>query len=49
MTNEELFKKIKGWYPNEWNLNRVWNVTEKGAITEVQYKELTGFTYPDKE
>ena len=44
-----MFEKIKYYYINGlWTINRVWNVVGK-AITEEEYKEITGFTYPEKE
>lgn len=45
-----MFEKIKYYYDNGlWNIQRVWNVAEKGAITAEEYKEITGFTYPAME
>ena len=32
-----------------WNVQRVWNVTEKGVITEEEYEEITGYEFPEKE
>lgn len=44
-----MFEKIKYYYDNGlWNLQRVWNVVGK-AITEEEYKEITGLEYPAKE
>lgn len=44
-----MFEKIKGYYNNGlWSIDRIWNVVEKGAITEIEYKEITGFVYPVK-
>ncbi len=32
-----------------WSLERVWNVTGKTlGITEEEYRQITGFIYPDK-
>lgn len=44
-----MFDKIKYYYNNKlWDINRVWNVVDK-ALTEEEYKQITGFTYPAKE
>ena len=44
-----MFEKIKYYYNNKlWDINRVWNVVDK-ALTEEEYKQITGFTYPAKE
>ena len=44
-----MFDKIKHYYEvGLWNIDRVWNVVEKKAITEEEYKEITGFIYPSK-
>jgi len=40
---------IKYYYESGlWSIDRVWNVVGK-AITEEEYKEITGFTYPAKK
>jgi len=42
-----MFNKVKYYYDNKlWGLQRVWNVVGK-AITEDEYKQITGFTYPE--
>lgn len=45
------FTKIKNYYENGmWSIDRVWNVVgKKLGITEEEYKEITGFDYPNKE
>lgn len=44
-----MFDKIKKYYESKlWDINRVWNVVGK-ALTEEEYKEITGFEYPGKE
>ena len=44
-----MVEKIKYYYDNGlWDINRVWNVVGK-AITEEEYFEITGYTFPDKE
>jgi hypothetical protein len=41
-----MFEKIKGYYDSGlWGIQRVWNVVGK-AITEAEYKQITGFEYP---
>ena len=42
------FEMVKNYYDRKmWDINRVFNVVGK-VITEEEYKEITGFTYPDK-
>lgn len=42
-----MLEKIRGYYDyGLWNLQRVWNVVGK-ALTEEEYKEITGFEYPN--
>lgn len=44
-----MYDKIKYYYDvNLWTLQRVWNVVGK-ALTEEEYKKMTGFEYPNKE
>ena len=45
------YTKIKSYYESGlWSIDRVWNVVgKKLGITEDEYKEITGFTYPAKE
>lgn len=44
-----MLEKVKYYYDNGlWSLQRVWNVVGK-AITEEEYKVITGFEYPAKE
>ena len=42
------YTKIKNYYESGmWSIDRVWNVVgKKLGITEDEYKEITGFTYP---
>lgn len=43
----DWFDKIKYYYDNRlWDIKRVFNVVGK-AITEAEYKEITGYDYPD--
>lgn len=45
----DKFELVKKYYDNGlWSIDRVWNVVGK-AITEEEYKEITGFDYPNKE
>lgn len=40
------FEKVEYYYDaGLWDINRVKNVVGK-VITEKEYKEITGFTYP---
>lgn len=44
----DKFEMVKKYYDNGlWSIDRVWNVVGK-AITEEEYKEITGFDYPNK-
>ena len=44
-----MLDKIKYYYETGlWSIDRVWNVVGK-ALTEAEYKEITGFIYPSKE
>lgn len=44
----DKFEMVKKYYDNGlWSIDRVWNVVGK-AITEDEYKEITGFDYPNK-
>lgn len=44
-----MFDMVKDYYDRKlWGLQRVWNVVGK-AITEEEYKEITGFEYPEME
>ncbi len=44
-----MLEKVKYYYDNGlWSLQRVWNVVGK-AITEEEYKVITGFEYPATE
>lgn len=43
-----MFEKIKKYYEKGlWDINRVYNVVGK-AITEEEYKLITGYVYPSK-
>lgn len=43
-----MYEKVKNYYDNGlWDINRVCNVVGK-AITEEEYKQITGFVYPNK-
>lgn len=42
-----MFDKIRHYYEvGLWGIIRVFNVVGK-AITEAEYKEITGYDYPD--
>ena len=51
MEHSKNFEKIKGYYDQGiWSLERVWLVVNKSiGITEEEYQEITGLTYPAKE
>lgn len=34
------------YYPAYWNINRLVNLVKANKLTEKEYKEITGFTYP---
>lgn len=43
------FSKVKTYYDSKlWDINKVWDAVGKW-ITEAEYKEITGFDYPNKE
>lgn len=45
------YQKVYDYYnaePRLWSINRVYNAVGKW-ITKEEYKQITGFTYPDKE
>lgn len=45
-----MYEKIKYYYDvGLWDINRVWNVVEKNAITQDEYYQITGFVYPSKQ
>lgn len=50
MEHTQYYEMIKGFYENHaWTLDRVWNVVGKpNSITQAEYKEITGFVYPNK-
>lgn len=46
-----MFDKIKYYYDNKlWSVQRVFNVVGKeNGISTDEYKEITGYTYPNME
>lgn len=41
------FDRIKEYYDNRlWSKTWVWDAVSKGKITDVQYTEITGESYP---
>lgn len=43
------YNKVKNYYDRGlWGIDKVYNAVGKW-ITEDEYKEITGFTYPNKE
>lgn len=44
-----MFEKIKKYYDDGfWSIDRVWNAVGK-VVTEEEYFEITGYTYPNKK
>lgn len=42
------FRKVKDYYDRKlWNIDRVYSAVGKW-ITEAEYLDITGFTYPEK-
>lgn len=43
------FEKFKKYYEDKlWSINRLWlTVNKSTGITETEYQEITGFTYPN--
>ena len=47
-THSPNFDRVKNYYDSKlWNINMTWNAVGRW-ITEAEYKEITGFTYPNK-
>lgn len=46
MDTKELAQK---YYPMYWDINRIRSLVAAGKLTENDYKEITGYTYPDTE
>lgn len=46
MNVKELAEK---YYPQYWSINRLHNLVAAGKLTEEDYKEITGYTYPATE
>lgn len=43
------YEKVKSYYDRGlWPIDRIYNAVGKW-ITEVEYQEITGYTYPNKE
>lgn len=43
------YEKVKSYYDRGlWFIDRVYNAVGKW-ITEIEYQEITGYTYPNKE
>lgn len=36
----------KEYYPTYWNINRLVALVKAKKLSEADYKEITGFTYP---
>lgn len=46
MNVKELAAK---YYPMYWDISRMRNLVAAGKLTEADYKEITGYTYPETE
>lgn len=46
MNAKELAAK---YYPQYWSIGRLASLVEAGKLTEKDYKEITGHTYPATE
>lgn len=45
----DKYELVKNYYDRGlWSIDKVWNVVGK-AITEEEYKQITGFAYPNKK
>lgn len=51
MEHSKNFEKIQAYYRRKlWTTKMVWNVVDKDlGITEAEYQEITGLTYPAME
>ena len=38
-------EKAEKYYPRLWSVNRLKNLVEAGALTEAEYKTITGMDY----
>lgn len=45
----EAYEKAKKYYPTFWSAKMLAALVGKGKLTEDEYKEITGFTYPATE
>lgn len=46
MDVKELAQK---YYPQYWGIGRLASLVDAGKLTEDDYKEITGYTYPATE
>lgn len=42
----KAYELAKKWYPNFWSIDRLVTLVEKKKLSEAEYSELTGYTYP---
>ena len=42
-----IFELAKKYYPDKWNKAMIRNLVDKGKLTELQYKEITGEDYEE--
>lgn len=43
--SKAMMKTIKRFYPKYWKIDQVKDAVKKGAITEDEYKQITGEDY----
>jgi hypothetical protein len=42
----KAYELAKKYYPTYWDIDRIIILVKKGLLTEKEYKEITGYTYP---
>jgi len=42
----DWLKLIKSFYPRYWTKGQVWDAVQMGKITESQYEEIVGESFP---
>ena len=47
MEHSRAFRMVQRWYKNGRPIEWVKNAVEKGAVTETEFKEITGEDYGD--
>ena len=49
VTYSKAFDTAKEYYPKYWGIDKLVALVKAGKMTEAEYKELTGFVYPNTE